>query len=82
MIRRLTEGDREPTLAFVAAESAFNLVILADIHNYGCATDCQQVWGRGPGAVPAAGRGAGRLAPVGREGAGWESPSSSSFPIP
>ncbi|HEY8488581.1 MAG TPA: GNAT family N-acetyltransferase [Thermaerobacter sp.] len=45
VIRLLTEADRQATLEFLAAESAFNLFILADIHNYGFATDFQQVWG-------------------------------------
>ncbi|GAB6877190.1 GNAT family N-acetyltransferase [Thermaerobacter litoralis] len=45
MIRLLTEADRQATLEFLAAESAFNLFILADIHNYGFAIDFQQVWG-------------------------------------
>ncbi|HEY8414353.1 MAG TPA: hypothetical protein VIK99_01140, partial [Thermaerobacter sp.] len=45
MIRQLTESDRQATLEFLAAESAFNLFILADIYNYGFATEFQQVWG-------------------------------------
>lgn len=45
MIRRLTEADRQPVFDFLAEESAFNLFILADIHNYGFETDFQAVWG-------------------------------------
>lgn len=45
LIRQLTESDRQATLEFLAAESAFNLFILADIYNYGFATEFQQVWG-------------------------------------
>ena len=45
MIRRLTEADRQATFDFLAAESAFNLFILADIRNYGFETEFQQVWG-------------------------------------
>ncbi|MFS8640181.1 MAG: GNAT family N-acetyltransferase [Symbiobacteriaceae bacterium] len=45
MIRQLTESDRQATLDFLAVESAFNLFLLADIHNYGFDTEFQQVWG-------------------------------------
>ncbi len=45
MIRKLTESDRELTLAFLNDEPAMNLFIIGDIENFGFHEDFQELWG-------------------------------------
>lgn len=44
-VRQLTEADRERTLRFLEEESALNLFLIGDIHNYGFDKEFQQLWG-------------------------------------
>ena len=46
MIRKLTNNDRELTMALVEKKPAENLFIIGDIEAYGMESDIQELWGQ------------------------------------
>ncbi|MHC5039566.1 MAG: GNAT family N-acetyltransferase, partial [Planctomycetota bacterium] len=45
MLRKLTESDRKPVLAYLTQEPSYNVFTIGDIENFGFETDFQDVWG-------------------------------------